>query len=64
MKKTYIIPSVEVIKIETQTMLAVSGVPGITDQPWMPGNPLLSPEQELLNLPGIGDQFNFLKLPE
>ena len=64
MKKTYQIPTAEVIKIETQSMLAVSGVPGITDQPWMPGNPVLSPEQELLNLPGMGDQFNFLKLPE
>ena len=63
MKKTYQIPTAEVVKIETQTMLAAS-VPSITDQPWMPSNPILSPEQEILNLPGIGDQFNFLKLPE
>jgi hypothetical protein len=63
MKKTYQIPTLEVVKIETQQMLAGS-IPSITDQPWMPDNPVLSPEQELLNLPGMGDQFNFLKLPE
>lgn len=53
MKKTYIIPELEVVRIETQQMLAASG-PVLSDKPYESGEILA---------PGMEDPEDMLDMP-
>jgi hypothetical protein len=56
MKKTYIIPELEVVKVQTQQMLAASAL-GIGDN-FTAGEDVLAPEMDLDNFFDGGDNLD------